>query len=881
MDPQTKLNPARRSIRWRIAMMVGMVVLLASTCGIILTDAMVASTLRTDLEEKYLSLARNLATTLITPVLTNNEVRVRILLKSLKHKEKDIVYAFVTSQDNRVIGHTLTGRFPPDLLRANPIAAGNTVSIRKLSTEEGIIKDMALPLLNGSAGSLHLGISDRRLALELVRMRLIYLSSALILSIVGFGIAFILSGKIAHPLEELAECAEEVGRGNLTIRIKEPESDDETGRLARIFNRMVTDLRKNQDEIEEKNATLAFRNLILTTQQENALDGILVFDRNGRVVSHNRHFLEIWQSDKETMVGMDDRDVLQEMVTSLKDPEQLLGLGLNFYKDQANANRKHLITREGRVIDCYSSPMTGPYGTSYGRVIYSRDITEKARAEEAMAREKELLEVTLASIGDGVICTDLNGRVTMINAVAATLIGRKKHQAEGRRLEDIFNIINEKTRRTANNPVARVITSGRIQGLANHTILIAADGQEYRIADSAAPIRDPDGKIIGVVMVFRDITMQHKMEEDLALNEKLRSLGTLAGGIAHDFNNILTGISGNLSLLRLKTKTIAGAETKITRMEEAVERGRGLSHQLIAFASGGAPSISAGDIASILHESSAFVLRGSKTICRLKINDNLYPCMMDPDQISQAVENLVINASQAMPEGGEIIIRAENATIENDKTLTPGAYVHIKISDNGPGIAAKNLPRIFDPYFTTKKAGSGLGLASCHTIIGNHQGKITVESEPGQGATFSVLLPAAPEATINNKTEPATEAHQGQGKILIMDDEESIREVLEEILRNVGYTPTSCKDGGEALNILKKDTSFVAAIFDLTVPGGMGGRELCEALRDQGLNLPLIAASGYSDDPIMADPKKFGFAAGITKPFAMKDITRVLNRIFS
>ena len=349
------MNPASKSIRWRISLTVAMILLVASLCGIILTDAMVSSTLRTDLEEKNLSLARNLATTLVTPVLTDDEVRVRILLKSLKQQEKDIIYAFVANAENRVIGHTFTGPFPADLLKSNPLMGNKVISIKKLSTEEGIIKDFGLPLLNGAAGSFHLGLSDRSLTRELVRIRLIYFSSALLLSMAGFAIAFVLSARIARPLEELAACAEEVSRGNLTIQIREPKTLDEPGRLARIFNRMVSDLRKSQADIEEKNATLAFRNLILNTQQENAPDGILVFDRNGQVISHNRRFLEIWETSRDTLVGMSDREVLQEMVTNLKNPEHLLELGLSFYKSEENSNRRALITREGRVIDCYSS----------------------------------------------------------------------------------------------------------------------------------------------------------------------------------------------------------------------------------------------------------------------------------------------------------------------------------------------------------------------------------------------------------------------------------------------------------------------------------------------------------------------------------------------
>jgi len=869
------------SIRWRISLVVGALLLLASASGIIMTDTMVSSTLRTDQEEKHLSLARGLASTMISPLLTDNHVRVRALLAAMKAREADVIYAFVTDSHGRLVAHTLGKTFPAALLTANPVKEGQAASIRPLDTEEGRINDIAIPLLNGAAGVLHVGVGVRRLEMELARMRFIYISTALLISLAGFAAAFFLSASIARPLERLAAYAEEVSRGNLAIKIDDPGGNDEAARLARGFNRMIGELRRIQNEIEEKNATLAFRNLILTTQQENAPDGILVFDRTGRVISHNRRFIEIWQTSRKDLTGLGDRDVLQELVATLENPDQLLGLGLSFYKEHESASRQHLVTREGRVIECYSSPMRGPYGTSYGRVIYSRDITEKHRAEEAMAREKELLEVTLASIGDGVICTDLDGRVTMMNQVAAELTGTGRKEAEGRPLSEVFRIVNEKDRSPAEDPVSRVIRDGRIQGLANHAILISANGREYRIADSASPIRAGDGTMIGVVMVFRDITMQQKMEEEMAISEKLRAIGTLAGGIAHDFNNILTGISGNLSLLRPLVDGNASAVEKIERMEQAVKRGRSLSRQLITFASGGAPAIAAGDIAAVIRESCALVTPGSKTSCRIEVADDIHPCLMDPDQISQALANLVINAIQAMPDGGEIVITAENRRIEDDPALAAGDYVHISVSDQGRGIEPDILPRIFDPYFTTKEDGSGLGLASCHAIIKNHNGRITVESEPGRGTVFHLLIPAADGHPEQVNVPDRGELPRGEGRILVVDDEETIREVLSELLGSMGYETVTCADGEEALSLVEGGERFDAAILDLTIPGGLGGHELCGLLKKRLPSLPAIASSGYSDDPVMAKPDEFGFSATLAKPFSGLDVARAVKSVLA
>ncbi|HXG65532.1 MAG TPA: PAS domain S-box protein, partial [Blastocatellia bacterium] len=345
------------------------------------------------------------------------------------------------------------------------------------------------------------------------------------------------------------------------------------------------------------------------------------------------------------------------------------------------------------------------------------ELGERKRAEAALAAEKERLAVTLRSIGDGVIATDTDGKIVLLNRVAERLTGWPQAEAVGKRLDEVFCVRDEKTRDRCENIAETVIRTGGVTGLTGNPLLIARDGAERIIADSGAPIRDKDSRIIGVVLAFRDVTEQRKMEAELLKAGKLESLGVLAGGIAHDFNNILTTILGNISLV--KASAAPGDETyeRLSDAERASLRARDLTRQLLTFSRGGAPIRSAASVADLLEEAASFAITGSNVRCEFDLAEDLWPVDVDAGQISQVIHNLTLNAQQAMPEGGVIRIKAENVAIgtggENmSLPLPPGRYVKITVRDTGIGIPEEHLDKIFDPYFTTKQTGSGLGLAT-------------------------------------------------------------------------------------------------------------------------------------------------------------------------
>ncbi len=519
--------------------------------------------------------------------------------------------------------------------------------------------------------------------------------------------------------------------------------------------------------------------------------------------------------------------------------------------------------------------------------IESGQAIERIRYVNTLFEEKELLDVTLRSIGDGVISTDAEGRIVIINNIAEKLTGWTEKEAIGRHISEVFRIINEETRQPAPNPVEKVVSEGVIVGLANHTVLISRDGTEYSIADSGAPIYSRDGRIVGVVIVFRDVTEERKTEMELQRINKLESLGILAGGIAHDFNNFLTSILGNISLARI-CKDEKEKDRRLEESERAALSATGLTQQLLTFAKGGLPVKKSGSIKNLLKDSTEFVLRGSNVKPIFSIQEDLWNVEIDESQIDRVIQNIVINAVQAMPTGGAIWISAENVYLQENHihSLDAGRYIKLSIKDSGIGITKEYLGKIFEPYFTTKQKGSGLGLSICYSIIKNHGGYIDVESELGVGSNFIIYLPASDKSLPTEKIRTDLSTTKTSGKILVMDDEESIRRLMKDMLENFcKYEVFTTKDGLEAVNIYKQEMDsghpFDAVILDLTVPGGMGGKEAIQKIQEIDPNVKAIVYSGYSNDPIMSNYKEFGFKGVILKPFRIKELSEVLYKVIN
>jgi two-component system, cell cycle sensor histidine kinase and response regulator CckA len=505
----------------------------------------------------------------------------------------------------------------------------------------------------------------------------------------------------------------------------------------------------------------------------------------------------------------------------------------------------------------------------------AENITDRKQAEEALRLRESYLSAIIENQPGLLWLKDRDGRFLAVNSKFSISCGQDNQELlVGKTDFDIW------PRDLAAGYVAddnKVMKSGKPCMVEEH---ISDKGEIRWFETFKAPIMDKTGEVIGTTGYSRDITERKRMEEELQKSQKLDSLGVLAGGIAHDFNNLLGGIFGHIDLARYVSKEPTVREY-LDAVMNTMDRARGLTQQLLTFAKGGAPARKTEPLVPFIQETVLFALSGSTISCTFDLQKTLWASSFDRNQIGQVIDNIIINAQQAMPLGGGIEVSACNVSLGHKQhpVLPQGNYVRISVKDHGVGIPKEILPRIFDPFFTTKTKGHGLGLATCHSIVNRHNGAIDVESEPGKGSTFHLYLPAITESILPVPDEGPF-AHSGTGTFIVMDDEKVMRDTIGEMLRSLGYSPDFAKNGKEALDKFvaapQKDRPIAGVILDLTVPGSMGGKEAASEIRKLNSEIPLFVASGYADDPIMADPRKYGFTASICKPFTIVDLMHML-----
>lgn len=413
------------------------------------------------------------------------------------------------------------------------------------------------------------------------------------------------------------------------------------------------------------------------------------------------------------------------------------------------------------------------------------------------------------------------------------------------------------------------------------------DGSRVAVELFVAPLYDKKGQMSGTLAIMQDITLRKQLEDQMLMAGKMETIGTLAGGIAHDYNNILTVMAGNISLAQIYLGTrVDKVAEKIKEIERAVLQAKELTQQLATFSRGGAPVKEILPLKRFLRSAVLLPLRGSNVKASFSLAKNLHLVEIDTGQIRQALNNIVNNALQAMPQGGRIWVEAEKYNCQESPQICvcpqDGDCVKITIRDEGAGILAEDIKKIFDPLFSTKAQGSGLGLTTALSIVHKHGGTITVDSEVGRGTTFQVFLPASRKKRVKKEVE-AKGLVPGHGKILIMDDEEPIRKVVAEMLQVLGYETWTAVDGAQALQMYKlamlDGFPFDAVIMDLTVPGGMGGQEAMEKLRHLDPRVRAIVSSGYSEDPVMSNYEEYGFRGITFKPYKAEELSRALEKV--
>jgi PAS domain S-box-containing protein len=510
---------------------------------------------------------------------------------------------------------------------------------------------------------------------------------------------------------------------------------------------------------------------------------------------------------------------------------------------------------------------------------------DAAGSIETLTRDHNLLSVTLRSITDAVITIDTQGRIVLLNKAAETLIGCIQQEVVGKPFEESVPLYEERDHAKPCSNYRTLINEGDDNGK-EHRVLLRSHGRRERMVTIQGSRISDRGNNLGTVFVLRDISKSSFLEDEMLKIRKLESVGVLAGGIAHDFNNLLTGITTNLFMARMSVVGNSEVCSLISEAEKAAFKATTLTKQLLSFARGGPSIKEKTSIKQLVQDTVGFCLSGSNVDYRLELPDDLCTVEIDKGQIDQVLNNLIMNAAQSMPEGGTVTIRAENTefaevSVSKALPLLPGRYVKVSVRDEGSGIPREHLERIFDPYFSTRDEGSGLGLSTSYSIIKRHGGHVFVESTDGKGSTFSFLLPVPADDESQKKNGALME--KGSGKVLIMDDDVIVRTVVETLLKKTGYSPVCVSNGDQALkkyqDALSEGDPFTVTIMDLTIPGGMGGKETVKRLREIDNNARVIVFSGYSNDPIFFNYKEYGFDGVLSKPFSIEEFMRTISMV--
>jgi two-component system cell cycle sensor histidine kinase/response regulator CckA len=502
-----------------------------------------------------------------------------------------------------------------------------------------------------------------------------------------------------------------------------------------------------------------------------------------------------------------------------------------------------------------------------------RELAERNHARAALQESAKTMANILENTTDGFFAVDETWKFTYANAQAEVLLARNRDELIGKVLWEEFPQLRDSP---FEENYRRVLTE-----------LASIDFQAS----------DPAGKIWfemraypsngGVSVFFRDVTERKRIEEERLTTSKLESLGTLAGGIAHDLNNILTVISGNIGLAQIEAPTDAGTLLSfLSKAGQAAQHAAHLSSQLLTFSKGGAPLKRVCLISQVLAQAAEFSLYGSNLRADIDISPELWKAEVDPGQIEQVVNALMLNAREAMPHGGTVHLSARNVDLtEASPTLSAGRYIKTTISDRGSGVPDDLATKIFDPYFTTKPMGSGLGLSISYSIVKKHGGLLHLESSSTEGANFAFFLPAVDVEVSQMDSAPATPARRAaEQRVLVMDDEAAIRELTSQLLSTLGYEVTAVPDGLEAVKTyeraLRRGENFQAVILDATIRGGMGGLATIERLRSLDPQVTAIICSGYSDQAALSQFFNYGFRGALPKPFTRRELAEALQRAF-
>ena len=538
------------------------------------------------------------------------------------------------------------------------------------------------------------------------------------------------------------------------------------------------------------------------------------------------------------------------------------------------------------LLDTNKIPMLDDNGNLIGMLGTFEDITERHRVQKELSQSEESLRITLKSIADGVIVTDINGHITRMNPVAEELTGWPESEADGRDLSEVFRVIDKNKQSQIASPVDLVVSSGEITSLPRPAQLISRFGHHSDISASGSPIRTKEGETVGVVIVVRDISEELKIQAQLNQSQKLDAIGQLASGIAHDFNNMLGGIIGSAELLQNHLRGDSKSEKYLSLLLKSAGRAADLAKKLLAFSKQQAISSTAIDVHKVILETVSILENTLDKRIRIlsDLGAEVSTVVGDNTQLLNVFLNIGINASHAMPDGGSLSFSTKITQLADSYCnaspfdLSPGSYLEIEIRDTGCGMPQEMLLRIFEPFFTTKGTGkgTGLGLAVAYGTISQHKGAISVYSEEDIGTSFSIYLPLTSEmaAQVASIAQPV----QGEGLVLLVDDEYVMRVTGSAMLKEFGYDVLTAENGKKGLEVFRKNTEKIKlVVLDMIMPH-MNGRDCFAAIRDIAPEARIVLSSGFSRKEDVQDLKEQGLAGFVQKPFRSVEFSRVIAK---
>lgn len=509
------------------------------------------------------------------------------------------------------------------------------------------------------------------------------------------------------------------------------------------------------------------------------------------------------------------------------------------------------------------------------------DITKKKQSELALKESEQLYRSIFEKAAQMILSVDPSGRILDCNQRVKQILGYEPSEVIGQRL---IKYLAHGSR----PEMIKVLGEIKETEISLHREfkVISKDGRIIEVNVDTTALNDSEGQMVRSISIIDDITAKKAQEQSLVRTEKLKSVGLLAGGIAHDFNNLLAGVLGNVSLVRSSMDSESEEYNCLYEAEKAAVRAGELTQQLLTFSRGGEPIKEHISISQIIRDSVSFVLSGSNVSFNLDLDESLPDVVVDPSQFSHVLQNLIINADQAMPDGGQIDIVANLIELKDNEVppLRAGSYVRLSVTDHGIGIPKKDIDRVFDPYFTTKSTGSGLGLATCYAILERHNGRIEIDSAPGRGTTIKVYVPAADTEIVAEEELDQAPLHC-TARVLVMDDQDYLRRLVSRVLESIGCTVDRAENGYQAVEMFKKGIKdakpYDCVILDLTIPGSMGGKLAVNELKALDASVKAIACSGYADDSIMADCQSHNFDAVVAKPFKPKALVQTVCHLLA